>query len=168
MSKRISRSTRISQVKQLITGSQKHNLNGNQPFPVGGANLTQAQAAQSLQDVVDTLQGVETAKAALKAKQDAARAQQVSQDTFVNAYETIIKGMLGNSADVLADFGLAPRKARKQPSAEEKAVAAAKRNATREARHTMGKNQKKTVKGAVAPASPPAPAGSTPAPTPSK
>jgi hypothetical protein len=34
-------------------------------------------------------------------------------------------------------------------TAEQKAVAAAKREATRAARHTMGKNQKKAVKGAI-------------------
>lgn len=83
--------------------------------------------------------------------------------------------MFGNSADVLADLGLASRKTRVPLTAEEKAVAVAKRNATRAARHTLGKNQKKDIKGAVKAAlvvtplagsqptaSPPAPTGNAP------
>jgi hypothetical protein len=49
---------------------------------------------------------------------------------------------------VLADFGFAPPKAATR-TPEEKAAAAAKAKATREARHTLGKSQKKTVKGNV-------------------
>jgi hypothetical protein len=42
----------------------------------------------------------------------------------------------------LADFGLNPKKARTPLTIEEKAAAAAKRKATRAARHTMGSKQK--------------------------
>jgi len=60
-----------------------------------------------------------------------------------------VKVTFGNQPDALADFGLAPPKARAPMTAEQKAVAAAKRKATRVARGTLGKKQKKAVKGAV-------------------
>jgi hypothetical protein len=59
-----------------------------------------------------------------------------------------VKATFGSSPDVLADFGLAP-KARAQVTVEAKAVAAAKRKATRAARHTMGPKQKKGITGVV-------------------
>jgi len=50
---------------------------------------------------------------------------------------------------VLADFGIQPPKVRVPLTVEAKAAAAAKRAATRAARHTMGSQQKKAVKGDV-------------------
>ena len=55
----------------------------------------------------------------------------------------------GTQADVLADFGLAPEKARTPLTVEQKAAAAAKREATRVARGTKGAKAKKGIKGAV-------------------
>jgi hypothetical protein len=55
----------------------------------------------------------------------------------------------GNQPDVLADFGLVPRKAPTPLTVEQKAAAAAKRKATRAARNTMGAVQKKKVVGTV-------------------
>ena len=49
---------------------------------------------------------------------------------------------------MLADFGINP-KARAPLTVEAKAAAAAKRAATRAARHTMGSQQKKAIKGDV-------------------
>jgi hypothetical protein len=66
------------------------------------------------------------------------------------------------SADVAA-FGAKPKKARKQLTVEQKQVAAQKREATRLARHIMGKNQRLAIKAPAAapPSAPPAapPAG---------
>jgi len=146
---KVTKSAEIALVKQLIAGSQKHFPNASQPLPVGGTSLTVAQATQTLQGFADAGDAVGAAKAVLQAKLVAQRTQTPTQTAFVNAYESIVRGMFGNAADVLADFGLAPHKARVPMTAEQKAVAAAKRAATRAARHTMGKNQKKEVKGAV-------------------
>jgi len=74
----------------------------------------------------------------------------------------------GAQLDTLADFGLAPRKARVQ-TPDQKIAATAKAKATREARHTLGKVQRSKITGAhPAGASAAAPvdaaAGSGPAP----
>jgi hypothetical protein len=65
------------------------------------------------------------------------------------ALVTVVKGSFGNSPDVLADFGVPPKKAPTPLTVEQKAAAAAKRSATRAARHTMGTKQRQAVKGQV-------------------
>jgi hypothetical protein len=55
-------------------------------------------------------------------------------------------------------FGKKPKKARAPLTAAQKEAANEKRNATRAARHIMGKKQRKAIK-AAPPASPPAPPG---------
>jgi hypothetical protein len=57
-----------------------------------------------------------------------------------------VRNQFGNQADVLADFGLALPKAR-ATKLETKVQAVVKGKATRQARHTMGKKQKASVKG---------------------
>jgi hypothetical protein len=149
MSETKSKNSRATQVKQLILGIGKHYPDGSQSIPVGGATFTVTALTQLMQDFVDQRAAVETAKAAVQAKVGTERSRAPSQLAVIRAFETIVRGTFGNSADVLADFGLAPPKARVPMTAEQKAVAAVKREATRAARHTMGKNQKKAVKGAI-------------------
>lgn len=143
------KSDRANQVKQLSIGTKKHYPDGSQSIPVGGATFTVTALTQLMQDFVDQRAAVETAKAATKAKIEIERARAPSQLAVIRAFETIVRGTFGNSADVLADFGLSPPRVPVPMTAVQKAVAAAKRKATRAARHTMGKNQKKDVKGAV-------------------
>ena len=54
----------------------------------------------------------------------------------------------GGQDNALFDFGLKPRKKAKI-SAQKMLLTVAKRNATRKARKTMGKRQKKAIKGAL-------------------
>jgi hypothetical protein len=91
-------------------------------------------------------------------------------------------GQYGNDANaVLHDFGMNTPKTKGPKTVQTKAAAAEKRAATRAARHTMGKNQKKGITGAtvsapattVAPEAPAAPsatpnAPAAPAPAPAK
>jgi hypothetical protein len=145
----ISKSNEVSRVKQLITGTNKHFPNGSQTVTVGGASRTVNEVTTELQSFVDLREAVEAAKAASKAKLESERAQAPSLRGFISTFETFVKGTFGNSPETLADFGIAPRKAPKPLTAEQKAAAALKRIATREQRHTMGKVQRKGVKGSV-------------------
>ena len=149
MSKGTGKNSQATRARQLIAGAKKHFTNGSTELQVGGATFTVTALTQFLQDFVDQREAVEASKAATKAKVEAERVHAPSQIAIVHAFETVVRGMFGNFADALADFGLAPRKARSPMTAEKKAVAVAKRKATRAARGTMGKNQKKGVKGAV-------------------
>jgi hypothetical protein len=67
----------------------------------------------------------------------------------MSAFVQFLRAAFGNQPDVLADFGLQPKKAATALTTEEKAAAAAKRAATRAKRNTMGPVQKKKVKGTV-------------------
>ena len=91
---------------------------------------------------------VDAAKATPRAKVAAERADTPSLRAFTGALVAYVKATLGGSPEVLADFGIVP-KARAPLTVEAKATAAAKRAATRAARHTMGTKQRKVVKGDV-------------------
>ncbi len=144
-----SKSSRAALVKQFVTGVNKHFPNGSQQLQVGGASFTVTALTAQLQSYVDNREAVEVSQAAARAKVQTENAQAPAQLAAFRAFESVVRSTFGNSADVLADFGLAPIKARAPRTAEEKAVSAAKGAATRKARGTMGKNQKKDIKGSI-------------------
>jgi hypothetical protein len=139
------KSSQVAEVKQLILGTQKHYGTGSNTLQVSGATFTVTALTQLMQDFVDNRSAVETAQAAAKAKIETERASAPSQLAVIRGLVAFVRVTFGTSADVLADFGLALPKARAPLTAEQKAVAVAKRAATRAARHTMGKNQKQAV-----------------------
>jgi hypothetical protein len=132
---------------RLIAGTNKHFANTSS-LAFASATFTPAQVTASLQTIVNLRTDVDTAKALTKAKVAAERTQTPTLRSFMAAFESFVRATFGNSPDVLADFGLT-KKARTPLTVEAKAAAAAKRKATRAARHTMGAQQKKSVKGAV-------------------
>jgi hypothetical protein len=140
-----SKSTVVALAKQLIAGTNKHLTSTTQ---VGGSSFTPAQVIEKLQTLVNLRQDVDATKASTKAKLVAETAQMPALRTFMGTLVTFIKAAYANQPDVLADFGISP-KARTPLTAAAKTAAAAKRKATRAARHTMGANQKKSVKGDV-------------------
>ncbi len=182
-----SKGTVVALAQQLIAGTNKHLTSTTQVMLAGGS-YTPAQVTEKLQTLVNLRRDVDATRASTKAKLVTETAQMPALRTFMDAMVTFIKAAYANQPDVLADFGIS-LKARTPLTAEAKTAAAAKRVATRAARHTMGANQKKSVKGAVigitvtpvtasapqptapAPTSPTAPAtstGATAAPTPTR
>jgi hypothetical protein len=133
---------------QLLAGIEKHFANV--------ASLTFASTAHVTADIVKALKSliamraaVETAKAASKA----AVADEATDAPAIRAlmadFDAFVKSQYSKSPDVLADFGLEPKKARTPTPAVKKAAAVAKREATRKARGTTGKKAKLAVKGDV-------------------
>jgi hypothetical protein len=133
--------------KQLIAGTAKH-LSNTAPAAFLGGSFTADQITSKLQTLVDLRTDVDAAKAAAKAKIAAEATQRPPLRAFMSALTAYVKVTFGASPDVLADFGINP-KARAPLTVEEKAAAVAKRAATRAARHTMGSQQKKGIKGDV-------------------
>jgi hypothetical protein len=122
------------------------------------------------------LKGVFAAQTAAVAASDAAHTQwldlvQDERDASAKANSTYLSlrsfliGQYGTNANaVLNDFGMSPPKARGATTVKVKADAVVKGKATREARHTMGKVQRKSVTGAAVAAAPTtAPAPTAPA-----
>ena len=142
-----SKATVVDSANQLIAGTNKHFANATQVTFAGGS-FTPAQITAKLQTLVNLRHDVDAAKATTKARLVAEKADMPALRTFMGALVTYVKAVFGNQPEVLADFGIHP-KARAQLTAEAKTAAAAKRKATRAARHTMGAKQKKSVKGAV-------------------
>ena len=115
------------QVANIITGTKKHLPNGNQSITIAGATMTVDQATAKMQTFVDNRDAVETAQATASAKVAAEQAQAPSLLAFIAAFVTFIRLTFGESADVLGDFDIPPPKVRTPMTAEQKAVAAAKR-----------------------------------------
>jgi hypothetical protein len=173
MSKRaVTKASLQLRLRGLIAGTQKHYPNGSLTF--GGATYTSSALIQLLQSLDDATAAVDAAKAK---EQDALKQQRnvkAKVGPVAQAYRSYLVALHGNAVEPLADFGLTPKKAPAPRTAEQKATAAAKRKATRVARHTMGSKQKKDVKGTVTTtvvvtprdgsqpvATPPAPSGGT-------
>jgi hypothetical protein len=159
---------------QLIAGAQKRFPKGTTTVTVGGATTTVTAAVNEIQTFIDNRDAVVAAQATAKAKIAAEKAALPTLTAFLNAFTATVRFLFGNDAEALADFGLAPHKARAPLTAEQKAVAAAKRKATREARGTKGPKAKADIHGnitaqlVVTPADgangTPAPAAPAPAP----
>ncbi len=88
------------------------------------------------------------AKASYGTTQQSLKASAPEIHEFIVAYGQALRQVLGKSNPLLEDFGLNLTQ-RKPPSAETQVLATAKRAATRKARQTLGKVQKKSVKGAA-------------------
>jgi hypothetical protein len=138
----------VARAQLLIAGTKKHFTSAS-PLAFASASYTPAQVEASLQTFIDLRSGVDAAKAETKTKLAAEAAQSSTLRTFMSAFESFVRSAFSNSPDVLADFGLKPRKARTQLTVEQKAAADAKRKATREARNVMGSKQRLAVKGDV-------------------
>ena len=137
----------VASAKQLIAGTEKRLAKGTQVSFAGGA-FTPDQITSELQSIVNLRADVDGANAAAKAKLAAETIAMPALRTFMSAYVAFIKVAYGTSPDALADFGINP-KARAQLKGEAMVAAAAKRKATRAARHTMGSKQRLGVKGDV-------------------
>ncbi len=137
----------VALAKQLIAGTGKHLVTGTQVSFAGGS-FTPDQIASELQSIVDLRTDVSAAQATARAKIAAETARMPSLRTFMSAYQAFIKVTYGTAPDALADFGIHP-KARAPLTVEAKALAVARRKATRAARHTMGAKRRLAVKGDV-------------------
>ena len=145
--KRDTKSQVAADAKQLIAGTAKHLTSGTQ-VPLLGGSFTPDQVTSKLQTLVDLRSDVDASRASTKAKIANETAQMPTLRAFKSAYGSYIKAAFGSAPDVLADFGITP-KTREPLTVEAKAAAAAKRASTRAARHTMGSDQKKAIKGDV-------------------
>jgi hypothetical protein len=133
---------------RLIAGTRQHFSNlGSLTF--GNRTLTPPEIEAALQTLVDLRTAVDAAKALTQAKLVAEQTQAPALRTLQAALVAFVRATFGDAPDRLAEFGLSPRKARTPLTIEQHAVAAAKAKATRAARHTMGKRQKKDVKGTI-------------------
>ncbi len=132
-----------------ITGLRAVFPNGAETLRVGGQTLTVDGAVRNLQAIVDNRAAVTTARAVARAAVADEDAKLPLLLAFLRALEKVIRAEFGDDAKVLETFDLEPPKARTPLTAEEKAVAVARREATREARGTKGPKARSKVHGNV-------------------
>jgi hypothetical protein len=143
------KTTSADRAANLAAGTKKRFPNPNDNLEFGGATYTVASVIATLQSVVDLRGAVVAAQAAAKAKVQAETLQLPQLVPFIGAYTSFVRSRFGNSPEALGDFGLSPHKAPAPLTAEQKAVAVAKRDATRTARGTRSAKQKKGIHGQV-------------------
>jgi hypothetical protein len=139
----------VDRAEALSAGTTKHFPNPSQQLAFGNATYTVTQVTTNLQEIAKLRNDTTDAQANAKAKVAAEKAQLPQLLLFMAAYVAFVKATFGNAPDVLADFGMPPKKARKPLTPEQKAAAKAKRQATRKARNTMGPVAKLDVVGNV-------------------
>jgi hypothetical protein len=155
----------------LLAGVKKHYASVPS-LTFASATHTIQEITQDLQALIDLRKAVDDARSALMAKLANEQARAPSIVGMMAELTAFVRAAFSNSPDVLADFGI-KKKARTALTGAQAVAAAAKAEATREARGTIGKRAKAAKKGdvvsvaivpvKVAPVGAPA-APSTPAP----
>jgi len=156
---RAAKPTRSDRNRTLIAGIQKR-LASAPTIILDGTPFTPTTLTKALQAEIDAFDATAAAGGVFHKAVAAQKVAETEVEPVVRAFKKFVLNQFHGQADALADFGITV-KARKVPTAEEKAAAAAKRKATRAA---GGKAAK-----AKATATTAAPQGTTAAPaTPSK
>jgi hypothetical protein len=141
---RISRQARAAQVN---AGIHQHLLS-TPSIPLGGSTYSPADLMKLVQSSIDSAKTTDAAKANWHSTVFAEQTLEAQLAPLLRELRQYVISVFGATSPVLADFGFTPPK-RATRTPEEKAATAAKAKATRAARHTAGKKQKKAVKGNV-------------------
>jgi hypothetical protein len=148
---------------QVIVGIQKHLLN-TPSLPLAGTAITPADLVKLVQSRIDAAGTTAAASANWHSSVVAEKAVSAKLTPILRGLRQFVLNTFGETSPVLADFGFnAPKRA--TLTSDEKAAAAAKALATRKARGTLGKNQRKEIKAPV-PAAAPSPVSTPTTPTP--
>jgi hypothetical protein len=150
---------------QIILGLQK-DLQHVPSLQLAGTAYTPDNLAKLVQSRIDLSNVIAASQATWHSQVVSGQALSAKLTPILRGLRQYVINAYGETSPVLADFGFtAPKKRVMTP--EQKAAAAVKAKATREARHTMGKVQKKSVKGTVPATAPLGDATQVPSPTPS-
>jgi hypothetical protein len=141
----------IDRDRKAIAGIQKHYANAP-ALVLNGVSYTPAEVEKVLQDQIDTADATGAAKVGFHKAVAAERAAGTTANGVFLALKSKVFNDFKTNPDAVGDFGLA-LPARRQPSPDKVVEAVKKREATREARHTMGPKKKAEIKG-ILPASP--------------
>jgi hypothetical protein len=133
---------------KLVAGLQQNQAT-LPPMTILGQSYTAAQAVAVFQSRIAKEAATTTTRAAWSAAVKAQEEEQASTKAFVSALKSQLQVWFANNPEMLASYGLSPRKASGPRKTLTKVVAAAKGAKTREARQTMGTEQRKLVKGII-------------------
>jgi hypothetical protein len=149
---KLTKAATLARLQAIVAGTQKHFANASVTF--GNASHTSASLIALFQSLIAARQACDVADASAKDAMATRRQVEANVDPTLRAFEHFLQVTFAGATGTLADFGLAPPKARAPLTTEKKAAAAQKRKATRALLGTKGKQQKKTVLQAAAEAQP--------------
>jgi hypothetical protein len=135
---------------------------------VAGSTVKTSELVAVLQARIAAIKLALSTKAAFMAAVAAAHAEIANTAKLVSGARQALKVAFAGQVDTLADFGLKPPKPRTPLTAEQKAEAVAKAQATRKARHTMGAKEKAKITGVTAAAAAAVAAAAVPPPAPTQ
>lgn len=160
----INRPTTQARDAQIILGLQK-DLQHVSSLPLAGTAYTPDELVKLVQSRIDLLNTIAASQATWHSQVVSGQALSAKLTPILRGLRQYVVNAYGETSPVLADFGFtAPKKRTLTPA--QKAAAAARAKATRAARHTMGKLQKKNVKGTAPATAPLGDAIQAPSPTP--
>jgi hypothetical protein len=142
-----SKATALARVQALMAGTEKHFPSGS--FTLGNTTYTTASLIQALKVLADALTALDAAHTSTKGAVTALQAAETKVTPLLRDYRSFLRATFSTASEQLADFGLAPLKARKPLTSDKRAAATAKAKATRKARGTTSKKQKLAAKGDV-------------------
>jgi hypothetical protein len=143
---RHAKSTKVVRDKSMLAGLKKHSELLSRMIQ-GGILKAPPVVAARFQAHLDALDEVVAKQAAWRQALGNEESLEKEIKELMKPLGQLLTSVYGADSPTLRDFGIAPRK-RVKIGAEKMLLTVAKRNATRKARHTMGKKQKKAIKGA--------------------
>jgi hypothetical protein len=153
----INRPTTEGHDVQVLVGIKK-NLQNVSSLPLAGTTYTMTALEQLIQSRIDAANAVVNERANWLHASATYKALNAQVTQVVRALRQYALNAFGQNSPTLADFGFTPPK-KVTLTPEQKAARTAKALATRKARGTLGKKQKKAIEGTgptTAPATPPA------------
>jgi hypothetical protein len=151
---------------KLAAGAQQY-LSGVNQILVNGGTYTSAQVVAQMNALIALRSAVTAAQAIVKGKLAEESSKGPVLTAFLDGFVSYVETAFSGQPDVLAAFGLAPKKARTPLTGAQQALATAKRNATRKARGIGKKKDRMAIKGDVTGLiMTPVTASSTPSPAP--
>jgi hypothetical protein len=142
---RHAKSTKTQRDERMVAGLMKHRQELAIIERHAGLESVEAVVAR-YQAHLDALQRVDATAAVWRTAVSQEENVEAQIKKLTRRMKNLLCGTYGEQSPTLLDFGIAPRK-RAKIGVEKMRVTVEKRNATRKARHTMGKKQKKAVKG---------------------
>jgi hypothetical protein len=137
------RTTLQDRNRKMAAATQKYLANLVHIF-VAGVAYTPPQIVKILMDDTNAADAATTAKAQFHDAVVAARAQRALLRPFMPGFRSFVLNQFKDEG-IIAEFGFSRKQTTRKVA--DKAAAATKAKATRTARHTMGKVQRKNVKG---------------------
>jgi hypothetical protein len=131
-----------------VVAALRSGVLGLDQLPLAGKLYTQSEAADLVQSRIDAGNALQKAKAEWIAAIGAFEAIDAHVGTALRDLRNVVIGYCGEDSPKMADFRFAPRK-RRVFTQEQITAIVLKRNATRKRNGTMGRKQKKAIKGVV-------------------